>query len=136
MKLKHTVRNLLLSLLVAAGAVAAPAMAQVRVNIQIAPPAPLYESVPTMAPGYVWAPGYWAWHGDRHIWMHGRVMVQRTGYRWTPDRWEQRDNAYYRYPGQWERDTSYQVVKVKKEKKPKHWDNRGGKNGKGDKQDR
>jgi hypothetical protein len=83
------------------------ALAQVSFNIQVGPPAPLYEPVPAMGPGYVWAPGYWAWHGDRHIWIHGRTMVQRVGYRWQPDVWEQRSNNYYRHPGRWERDNSY-----------------------------
>ncbi len=87
----------------------ASAVAQVNFNIQIGPPAPVYEQVPVMVPGYVWAPGYWAWHGDRHIWVRGRTIVQRVGYRWEPDVWEQRNNSYYRHPGRWERDTAYRV---------------------------
>jgi len=85
------------------------ASAQVTFNIQIGPPAPLFEQVPVMAPGYVWAPGYWAWHGDRHIWVRGRTIVQRIGYRWQPDMWEQRNNTYYRHPGRWERDYGYRA---------------------------
>ena len=145
MKRSNVVRSLLLSLLMAAGTAAAPAFAQVSININIAPPATLYESAPAMAPGYVWAPGYWAWHSDRYIWVHGRTVAQRVGYRWEPDRWEQRDHGYYRLAGRWERDADYKVMKMKKEKKPKHWDNdRGneqrdhgnsGKHGKGHKQD-
>ena len=123
MKLSNFVRSLLLSVLVAAGTAAVPAFAQVSVNISIAPPALLYETAPTMAPGYVWAPGYWAWHGDRYIWVRGRTIVQRVGYRWAPDHWEQRGAGYYRQPGMWQRDADYRVFKVKKEKKPKHWDN-------------
>ena len=143
MKRSNAVRSLLLSMLMAAGSMVAPAFAQVTVNISIAPPAPLYETAPAMAPGYVWAPGYWAWHGDRYIWVHGRTVVQRAGYRWEPDRWEQRDHGYYRLAGRWERDADYKVVKVKKEKKPKHPDKgRGndgfgaGKPGNGHQQDR
>lgn len=104
MKSVNTVRTLALSLLIAAGAASAPAFAQVSFNIRIAPPAPLVEPMPAMAPGYVWAPGYWAWHGDRHIWVHGRPMMQRVGYRWQPDVWEQRNDNYYRHPGRWERE--------------------------------
>ena len=129
-----TIRSLLLSALVAA---AAPAFAQVTFNITVGPPAPLYEVVPVMASGYVWAPGYWTWYGDRHIWIHGRTILQRTGYRWQPDVWEQRNNYYYRHPGRWERDANYRVVAMKPEKAPKHWkeDEHGknGKPGKGDK---
>jgi hypothetical protein len=103
------------ALIVATMAVAAQAgmvgnaSAQVTFNIRIGPPAPMYEAVPVLQPGYIWAPGYWAWHEDRHIWVRGRSMVQRTGYRWQPDVWEQRDNRYYRHPGRWERDTSYRA---------------------------
>ena len=146
MKPIKAVRSVLLSMLLAAGAAAAPAFAQISFNIVIAPPALQYEAVPVIAPGYVWAPGYWAWSGDRHIWVRGRTIVHRVGYRWEPDRWEQRDHAYYRHPGRWDRDPGYKLVKVKKAKKPKHWDNDGdngkrghgnsGNHGKGGKHDR
>lgn len=143
MKRRNAVRSLLLSMVLAVSTVAAPAFAQISVNIRVAPPAPLYEAVPVMPPGHVWAPGYWSWHGDRHIWIHGRTMVQRDGYRWEPDRWEQRGAVYVRQPGRWERDANYKVVKVKKEKKPKqgnrgvgndkHGQGNAGKPGKGNK---
>ena len=137
--------SMLLSTLLAAAGATAPAYAQVSFNIIIAPPAPQYEAAPQLAPGYAWAPGYWAWHGDRHVWVRGRTIVQRVGYVWAPDRWEQRDRTYYRHPGSWERDPGYRVVKVKKEKKSKHHDHddddderghgNGGKHGKGKKHD-
>ena len=107
MKTHRTLRTILLSALLAVGN---GAFAQVSFNIQIGPPAPLYEAVPVMAPGYVWAPGYWAWHGDRHIWVRGRSMYQRVGYRWEPDMWEQRGSSYYRHPGRWARDKDYRPV--------------------------
>jgi hypothetical protein len=122
MKRTYAVRSLLLSVLLAASTAAAPAFAQVSFNIVIAPPELRYEAVPVIAPGYVWAPGYWAWSGDRHIWIRGRTIVQRVGYRWEPDRWEQRDHTYYRQPGRWERDAGYNVSKVKNERNPKHRD--------------
>ncbi len=130
----NTIRNLLLSLLLAASAFAAPAYAQISVSINIAPPAPEYEVVPIIQPGYVWAPGYWGWNGERHVWVRGRAIVQREGYRWEPDRWEQRDRSYVRAEGHWVRDKGYKPVKVKKEKKQKKQkghDN-GGKHGRGD----
>jgi len=129
-----TIRHLLLSLSLAAGVFAAPAYAQISFNINIAPPAPQYEIVPNIAPGYVWAPGYWGWTGERHVWVRGRTIVQREGYRWAPDRWEQRERTYYRTAGHWEHDKSYKAVKVKKEKKQKGWNHDGnGKRGKGKK---
>lgn len=95
--MKHTdaVRRLLLSMSKAARAAAAPAFAQI--NFNIAPPAPRYEAVPAIAPGYVRAPGYWGWNGYRHIWVRSRTMTQRVGYRWETDHWKQRDLADYRH---------------------------------------
>lgn len=121
MKCNHALRRLSVALLLAASAGAAPAYAQISVNISLAPPAPQHEIVPVMPSGYVWAPGYWGWNGERHVWIRGRSIVQREGHRWEPDRWEQRSQGYYRTAGHWER------VKVKKEKKHKdrHDDDRG-----------
>ena len=127
MKSSLKIRHLVFSVLMAAGAVALPAMAQVNVNINLGPPAPLYEARPVIAPGYVWAPGYWTLNGDRHIWVRGRTIVQRQGYVWAPDHWEQRGTVYVRQPGSWQRDDNYEVVKIKKQKKPKHWNNGRGK---------
>ena len=104
MKSAYTVRSLWLSTLLLASAAAVPAFAQVNFNIRIGPPVQQVEVVPALAPGYVWAPGYWAWHSDRYVWVHGRSVYQRQGYRWAPDRWEQRNDMYYRHPGKWERD--------------------------------
>ncbi len=119
MQSRRKFRHLFLPLLLAASAVTAPALAQISIHINVGPPPMQYEAVPVMAPGYAWAPGYWAWNGDRHVWVRGRVMLERVGYRWAPDRWEQREHAYYRYPGRWEPDPGYRYVKLKKEKKPK-----------------
>lgn len=113
------------ALLAALLAAFTPAFAQVTFNITVGPPPPQYEVVPVMPVGYVWAPGYWAWHGDRHIWIGGRSMVQRVGYRWEPDVWEQRDNRYYRHPGFWQSNSSYQVVEGKKPKPSKNWKKEG-----------
>ena len=122
MKTQYAMRRFLLPGLLAAGAAALPAFAQVSIYINIAPPALRYEPVPAMAPGYVWAPGYWAWHDDHHIWVRGRTIVQRTGYRWEPERWEQRGNTYYQQTGRWVPDTNYQVVKEHKAQKIKPHD--------------
>ena len=138
----RTIKGLLWALLFSAGVIAAPASAQINFNISLAPPAPQVEIAPTVAPGYVWAPGYWAWAGERHIWVRGRPIVARTGYLWEPDRWEERNHGYYRHPGRWEHDPNFKKVKVKKEKKFKDRDddhdngkhgNKHGKHGKGKK---
>jgi hypothetical protein len=116
MKRHFLARNLLLSMTLVAGS---SAFAQVNFNIVLTPPPPINEMVPMMPPGYVWAPGYWAWNHDSHIWVRGRSMMQRTGYRWEPDRWEQRDGIYSRQVGRWEPDMVMQTTKVKAMKSPK-----------------
>ncbi len=118
----NVLRKLSLTVLLAASALAAPAYAQININISLAPPAPQYELVPVVAPGYIWAPGYWGWSGERHVWVRGRTIVHREGYRWEPDRWDQRDRGYYRTAGHWERDHDYKPAKVRKEKKHKDKD--------------
>ena len=133
MKRINAIRNPLLSLLLAASAFAAPAYAQISVQIGLAPPAPQYEVIPTMQPGYAWAPGYWAWSGERHIWVRGRPIVQREGYRWEPDRWDQRDRGYYRTAGHWQRDANYKPAKVKKAKYKDDNDRGNGNHGEGNK---
>jgi len=117
MKSQRMVRNLLLSAALCAGSAT---FAQVSFSIIVAPPPVEHEVVPMMPQGYVWAPGYWAWNLDHHIWVRGRPIVQRTGYRWEPDRWEQRDGNYARQPGRWEPDGDIKTVKFQKIKKPKH----------------
>ena len=119
----NAIRNLSLSLLLATSVFAAPAVAQVSFNINIAPPAPQYEVMPVVSHGNVWAPGYWGWTGERYTWVRGRTIVQREGYRWAPDRWDQRNNLYYRTSGHWVQDHTYKPVKMKMEKKQKHWKN-------------
>jgi hypothetical protein len=104
MPLSSPIKKILLATLLA-GAAVAPALAQVSINIGIAPPPQQYEAVPMLAPGQVWAPGYWAWTGNRHVWVRGHAILQRDGYRWAPDHWEHRGNGYYRQPGYWVRDT-------------------------------
>src|SRR5215467_13031408 len=64
-----------------------PAFAGVNINIDIAPPPARVEVVPPPRPGYVWAPGYWAWEGRQHVWREGRWIVVRPGYYWVPERW-------------------------------------------------
>jgi hypothetical protein len=130
--MKHTplARGLLLSAIVAGALAQAPALAELSININMAPPAMLYEVRPTILPGYVWAPGYWAWHGDDYIWIRGRALTQRTGYRWEPDRWEHGPHGYVRQGGRWEREPQRAMHddrgdgdghgRWKKEKKSKH----------------
>ena len=83
--------------------IAQPAMAQVSVYLDVAPPAPRYEVVPAHRAGYVWQPGFWEYRGDRHYWRKGHWVRERQGYYWHPSRWEQRDGRWYLERGRWDR---------------------------------
>ena len=119
MKNSSAIRSYLLAAVLAAASTAGTALAQVNFNISLAPPAAQIETVPALAPGQTWAPGYWGWNGDRYVWVRGRPIAQRTGYRWDPDRWENRNGSYYRESGRWTRDGDHRSAKVKV-KKAKH----------------
>ena len=74
--LKQTVFTALAAAAVSTSALIAPAMlspaAAQGINVMIGtpPPAPVYEVVPAPRHGYVWAPGYYRWEGNRHVWTH------------------------------------------------------------------
>ena len=100
----RNMRNVLLCALLGVGSIAMPAAAQVSINITVAPPPLRYEVVPAPRVGYIWAPGYWRWEGQRHVWAPGRWQEARPGSYWVADRWETRNGRHYYEPGRWERE--------------------------------
>jgi hypothetical protein len=99
-------RKLLLGAIVASilSAVAPIASAAVEVYINTPPPAVRYEAVPAPRAGYIWAPGYWNWTNNRHVWNKGRWERERAGYYYHPYRWTERDNGrWVREGGRWDR---------------------------------
>lgn len=89
-----------------AGAVYAPtatAGVAVDIGINVAPPAPRYEVVPPPRAGYVWAPGYWRWEGQRHVWVGGNWMPARRGYVYHQARWEHAHDGWRMHEGYWGR---------------------------------
>jgi len=85
-----------------------PAFARVnvRAGIDVPPPPARVEVVPAPRPGYVWAPGYWAWEGRRHVWREGRWIGERHGYHWVPGHWAEhqgpRGARWHFEAGHWE----------------------------------
>lgn len=94
-------KNLLLSTVLAFGFVVISLPASAQVYVQIAPPAPVYETMPASpGRGYVWVGGYYTWSGGRYVWVHGRYVrhagrwcaghwhhTARHGWYWTDGRW-------------------------------------------------
>jgi len=80
----------------------APSYAQL-VSIVIAPPVlPVYVQPPLPAPGYIWAPGYWAYGTDDYYWVPGTwVQPPAVGLLWTPGYWGWNNGVYAWNGGYW-----------------------------------
>lgn len=82
-------------------AYAPPVQAGVDIDVDLAPPAPVYERV-VARPGYVWTPGYYRYVGNRYVWVGGTYVVERPGYRWRPHRWVQVNGRWHYAEGGWD----------------------------------
>lgn len=85
------------------GVAAPPATAAVNVVIRLEPPPMRYERIPSPRRGYVWAPGYWDWRGQRHVWAQGNWMRERPGYTYNRPGWHQRGGNWEIRRGSWAR---------------------------------
>jgi len=110
MKLHRAVRFLVFALLLLAipAALSSPSSAQIGIGIgisvQIGPPAlPVYEQPICPSPGFLWAPGYWAWSDDAgYYWVPGTWVEPPTvGLLWTPGYWGWNNGAYVWNGGYW-----------------------------------
>jgi hypothetical protein len=97
---------MLLTLFLVGGISSGSAIAR-SIVIEIAPPPPRVEVVPELHRGYAWAPGYWSWQHNKHVWVGGHTMHARSGYEWTPDRWNQADNRHEFQRGHWTRSEAH-----------------------------
>ena len=104
-------KKVLVSALFAVGMIGAvatplPSAAAVDVQLNFGPPAPRYERVPDSRRGYVWAPGYWNWNGNRnkHVWVAGHWIRARPGYAYQAPAWVERDGRHHFQASRWDRD--------------------------------
>jgi len=66
------------------------------------PPAPQPEASPTeTSPHWVWAPGYWYWHGGRYVWIAGAWIPARQGHVYVGARWTRGGRGWRFVPGGW-----------------------------------
>ena len=82
----------------------APAQIAIGISVNVAPPAlPVYVQPPIPSPGYIWAPGYWAWDDEvGYYWVPGTwVSPPREGLLWTPGYWGWADGVYSFHAGYW-----------------------------------
>ena len=98
-------RKLLLSTIVAStfAAVVPTAQAAIEVFVNVPPPAARYEVVPSPRAGYLWAPGYWNWRSNRHVWTKGHWERERVGYYYYPNTWTEREGRWVHQHSRWDR---------------------------------
>jgi len=79
--------------------------ARVDIDVDVAPPAPVYEQV-TPREGYIYAPGYWQWDEGRrnHVWVKGDYQPARRGEHWVAHEWRQENGRYRFNEGHWDQD--------------------------------
>jgi hypothetical protein len=86
-------------------AMPAPSQAQIAVGVavHIGPPAlPVYVQPVCPAPGYIWAPGYWAYGPAGYFWVPGTwVLAPTPGLLWTPGYWGYGPGGYFWHAGYW-----------------------------------
>jgi WXXGXW repeat (2 copies) len=104
--IRRAAHGALLTLVIVGGISAGSASARAIV-VDIAPPLARVEVIPVLRPGYTWAPGYWNWQHNQHVWVNGHSMRERKGYDWAPDRWNQVSNGHEFERGHWTRHTEH-----------------------------
>ena len=77
--------------------------APISVDIAVGPPPPRVEVVPAPRHGYIWAPGYWDWHGNHHYWVAGSWVHERPGYVYHHPEWTNHDGRWQLDHGGWRR---------------------------------
>jgi hypothetical protein len=99
--LSRFARSLLVAIALSAAAFTSSASVFVSVNFA-PPPIPVYEQPLCPGPGYIWAPGYWAYGPDGYYWVPGTwVLAPFVGALWTPGYWGWTGAVYVWHPGYW-----------------------------------
>ena len=103
MNAKHLACAVLVLVLASTYPAAARAGFDVGVTVGFAPPPlPVYVQPPCPSPGYVWAPGYWAYDDDDYYWVPGTwVLAPEFGLLWTPGYWSGEDEFFVWHAGYW-----------------------------------
>ena len=101
------VRKTLLALAIA-GSFAAPLAVQsknIDFNVNIAPPAPVYEQMPVRR-GYVVTPGYYRYDHQHHahVWVKSKYERARRGEHYVAPEWREHEGRYGFSQGRWEKD--------------------------------
>lgn len=98
-------RDLLLSLLIAAGTALTPALSQARTDINVGIQFGHSASPVTAVPAS--NRGQRVWDGYRNVWDEGRYVAPRRGSVWVPGHWEGRGRHRHFVQGHWVREHRY-----------------------------
>ena len=84
-----------------AGSLGAPLAVQaasVNIDIDVAPPAAVYEQIPARA-GYVVTPGYYRFDSQRreHVWVKGDYQAERHGEHYVASAWSKKQDGRYHF---------------------------------------
>jgi len=108
-------------------ALAAPAFAQIRLNINIGPPPPRQEVVVEAPnPGLMWVPGYYVYEPRirSYTWVPGRWQVPPAPNQvWARPRYVRSGTTYVYYPGRWHAPAKPPKPFHQDHGKHKGWDN-------------
>lgn len=102
--MKRTLLTLALATAFAGSSGAALAASDVAVQLNIGPPAVVYEAAPAPRAGYVWAQGYWDYDHGKHVWRKGHYEKERHGERWVDGKWDEHEGHWSLQRGHWEHD--------------------------------
>lgn len=99
--MKKTALSVLLAFVVSPAA----SMAQARVFVRVAPPAPVVEHYgPAPHRGWVWVGGYQRWTGAGYVWVPGYWAHPPRPYAvWVPAHWAPRPRGWVFIRGHWRR---------------------------------
>ncbi len=96
---------IIVTILIAAVPLAAPAQLSVGIGFTVGsppPPIPVYSMPVAPAPNYQWTPGYWGWGPAGYYWVPGTwVPAPSVGLYWTPGYWGYRGAGYGWNAGYW-----------------------------------
>ena len=79
------------------------AQAQVRVYVDVPPPAAISEPVPVLpSPRHLWIPGHYQWDGQTYVWVRGHFALRpRPRAVWVPGSWVADGRRWYWSEGYW-----------------------------------
>jgi hypothetical protein len=77
----------------------------VNIEVDSAPPAPVYEQMPAR-PGYIVTPGYYKYDTEhkKYTWAKGDYQPERHGEHYVASEWHAQDGRYRFNEGHWEHD--------------------------------